>query len=162
MLRLVSWLNRVEAALAAIAYLIVTGLLIASMASREFFSKSLGSAETLAVFAAVYASFFGMVLATAANAHLRPQFADKWLPAAWHHQVARLGDGVSALLFCGIGLVATLYLSDTFANKDLAPIIYWPLWTIQIVIPYAFFSCALRHLVFAISPQTKPEPTISE
>jgi TRAP-type C4-dicarboxylate transport system permease small subunit len=161
-LKLVSWLNRVEAALASLAYLIVTGLLIASMASREFFSKSLGSAETLAVFAAVYASFFGMVLATSANGHLRPQFTDNWLPAAWHPKVARLGDAVSAVLFFGIGVVALLYLSDTFANQDLAPIIYWPLWTIQIVIPYAFFSCGFRHLVFAFHPHAKPEPAVSE
>ena len=160
--RLLAGLRRVEAAIAAFAYLTVTVLLLLGIAAREFYSTSIWGSEKMAVFAAIIAAFLGLTLATSANAHLRPQFADAWWPAAWRTVIARLGDLLSAVIFAGIGAIAAIYVVDTYGNNDRAIILYWPLWIIQIVIPYAFFSSALRHAIFAWRPGLKPQPETLE
>lgn len=151
---------RVESIVAVIAYLVVAALLLGEIAARELFSTSIWGSQKMAVFAAIIAAFLGLSLATAANAHLRPQFADAWWPDHWHATLARLGDLLSCLIFVGLAIVAGMYISDTFINEDRAAVLYWPLWPIQLVIPYAFFSSALRHLAFAIWPEMKPQASI--
>ena len=162
MARALGWLYKIEAALAVIAYVAVTGLLLAAIIARELFSTSIWGSEKAAVFAAIFAAFFGLTLSTAANTHLRPQFTDNWWPRSVRPVLARVGDYLSAVLFIIIGIVACIYVADTYVNEDKAMILYWPLWVIQIVIPYAFFSSALRHLVFALNPGWKPSPEIVE
>ncbi|MDU9007094.1 TRAP transporter small permease [Sedimentitalea todarodis] len=153
-------MTRVEALVAAVAYMIVTMLLLAGILARELFSFSIWGVEKMAVFAAIYAAFLGLALASASNSHLRPQFTDGWWPERWRPAVARLGDLLSALLFLWLGVLAARYVIDTHANDARSMVIYWPLWAIQIVIPYACFSSALRHLAFALEPALKPAPDI--
>jgi len=155
-------LLRAEAVVAAAAYLVVATLLLGEIVAREIFSTSIWGSQKMAVFAAIVAGFLGLSLATAANAHLRPQFADKWWPSAWRPAIERFGDYISASLFAGLGAIAALYISDTFANGDRAAVLYWPLWPIQLVLPYAFFSSALRHFVFATWPDLKPRLAAKE
>lgn len=159
MYRFLALLLRAEAIVAATAYAVVAGLLLGEIAAREVFSTSIWGSQKMAVFAAIIAAFLGLSLATAANAHLRPQFADHWWPQTWHATLARLGDLLSCLIFAGLGVIAAFYISDTYINEDRAAVLYWPLWPIQLVIPYAFFSSALRHLAFAAWPALKPAPS---
>lgn len=147
---------RVEAVLAAIAYAIVAALLLGEIIARELFYTSIWGSQKMAVFGAIVAAFLGLALATAANAHLRPQFADNWFPAAWRPAVGRAGDLLSCAIYASLCVVAALYIADTYANGDRAAVLYWPLWPIQLVIPYAFASSAFRHLAFAVRPDMKP------
>lgn len=147
---------RVESVLAAIAYAVVAVLLLGEIIARELLYTSIWGSQKMAVFGAIVAAFLGLALATAANAHLRPQFADNWFPPAWRPAIGRLGDLLSCAIFASLGVVAFLYIADTYANGDRAAVLYWPLWPIQLVIPYAFASSALRHLAFAIWPEMKP------
>ena len=153
---LLTILLRTEAAVAAFAYALVTALLLGEIVAREIFFTSIWGSQKMAVFAAIFAGFLGLTLATANNGHLRPQFADAWWPEAWRPAIARIGDVVSAIIFAGAGVFAIIYISDTFANGDRAAVLYWSLWPLQLVIAYAFFSCCLRHLVFAWRPALKP------
>ena len=60
-----------------------------------------------------------------------------------------------------MGVIASQYLFDTYTNGDRAAVLYWQLWPIQLTLPYAFYSCALRHLAFAYRPDLKPKPGAS-
>ncbi len=151
-------LYRFEAGLATAAYTAVAGLLLADVLSREIAGEPILGAQKLAVFGAIVASFLGLVLSTAANSHLRPQFADGWFPRVWRPTVARAGDALSGVLFIGFGIVALGYVAESIANNERAAVLYTPLWPVQIVLPYAFFSSALRHLCFAAFPALKPQP----
>jgi TRAP-type C4-dicarboxylate transport system permease small subunit len=153
---------RAEAVVAATAYAVVAGLLLGEIIAREVFVTSIWGSQKMAVFAAIVAGFLGLSLATAANAHLRPQFADGWWPRAWRGAIERFGDLLSAVIFAGMGIVAALYISDTFVNGDRAAVLYWSLWPIQLVLPYAFFSSAFRHFAFAGWPDLKPNPAVKE
>jgi TRAP-type C4-dicarboxylate transport system permease small subunit len=152
------WLLKVESVVAAIAYVIVTALLLGEIVAREVFLTAIWGSQKMAVFAAIIAAFLGLVLATADNVHLRPQFADRWIPQQFSGVADRLGDFISAAIFAAMGITASAYLYDTYANGDRAAVLYWPLWPIQLILPYAFYSCALRHLAFAIRPGLKPKP----
>jgi TRAP-type C4-dicarboxylate transport system permease small subunit len=154
-------LVKVESLLAALAYVIVTALLLGEIGAREIFGTSIWGSQKMAVFAAIFAAFLGLVLATAENAHLRPQFADRWIPERYGDLVNRIGDLVSAALFGAMGVIASQYLFDTYTNGDRAAVLYWQLWPIQLILPYAFYSCALRHLAFAYRPDLKPKPGAS-
>ena len=147
---------RIEAVLAAVAYAVVAMLLLGEIIARELFYTSIWGSQKMAVFGAIVAAFLGLALATAANAHLRPQFADNWFPPAWRPAVGRFGDVLSCAIYASLCVVASLYIADTYANGDRAAVLYWPLWPIQLVIPYAFASSALRHLAFAVWPDMKP------
>ena len=103
----------------------------------------------------------GLSLATAANAHLRPQFADAWLPKRFWPFIERFGDVLSAAIFGAMGVIATMYLSDTYINGDRAAVLYWSLWPIQLILPYAFYSSAVRHAAFAYRPSLKPAAHMS-
>jgi len=153
-------LTKIEAVLAALAYVLVASLLLGEVVAREVFTTSIWGSQKIAVFAAIVAGFFGLALATASNSHLRPQFADGWWPSDLRPAISRIGDGLSALLFAALGVVAAFYLHDTIANGDRAAVLYWPLWPIQLVLPYAFFSCAFRHLGFAAWPALKPRDDV--
>lgn len=156
------WLLRIESLVAASAYVIVAGLLLGEIIAREIFSTTIWGSQRMAVYAAIYAGFLGLCLATAANSHLRPQFADKWWPSGWATGLDRFGDILSALLFLGLGLIALEYVTITYESKDTAPVIRWRLWPIQSVIAYAFLSSAVRHVIFAMKPELKPIPDITE
>ena len=80
---LLTWLQRFESVIAAVAYTTVAGLLLGEIVAREFFSSSIWGSQKMAVFAAIIAGFLGLSLTTGVNCHLRPQFADNCLPKAW-------------------------------------------------------------------------------
>ena len=156
------WLLRIESTVAALAYIIVAGLLLGEIVAREVFATTIWGSQRMAIYAAIYAGFLGLCLATAANSHLRPQFADKWWPARWDKGLNRLGDVLSAGLFIWLFIVGLEYVTDSYEANEVAPVIRWELWWIQSVIIYAFLSSAVRHLVFAVRPDLKPVPDITE
>jgi len=162
MAAILKWLLRVESLVAASAYVIVTCLLLGEILARELFSQTIWGSQRMAIFAAIYAGFLGLCLATAANSHLRPQFADNWWPRSWAVKLNRFGDLLSCLLYTGIGIVALEFVYYSYQYGDIASVIRWQLWPIQSIIAYAFFSSAFRHAFFAIRPELKPMPELPE
>ena len=55
-----------------------------------------------------------------------------------------------------MGYFAVLLVMQSYEYQEKAAVLYWQLWPIQLVIPYAFFSTAIRHLCFAAWPVLKP------
>lgn len=156
--RLLNALLKLESLVAAVAYSIVGILLMVDVLGREFLGTSLFGAQKMAVYAAIVAGFLGMALATAAGSHLRPAFMDGLIPYGMRQAFSRAGDVVSALVYLALAWVAIGFVAQTMQAGDRAAVLYWTLWPIQLVIPYAFVSCALRHLAFAWRPDLRPEP----
>lgn len=153
--RFLNVLNTVESIAAAIAYTIVAALLIGDVAGRELFGSGFFGAQKMAVYAAVIAGFLGLSLATAANTQLRPAFLD-WVFR--HPATDRIGDLFAFCFYLWIALIAVQFIQQSFEYSDRAAVLYWLLWPIQIIIPYALFSTGLRHLLFALWPNLKPNP----
>ena len=155
--RLLRLLTTVESIAAAIAYVLVAALLIGDVIGREVFGKGVFGASKMAVFAAICSGFIGLALATAANTHLRPAFMDFVFAGPRATFANRLGDAFSCIFFAFLGVLGILFVMQSFEYAEKAAVLYWQLWPIQMVIPYAFFSTAIRHGAFAAWPELKPK-----
>jgi len=155
--RFIKRLRFVESIIATAAYAAVATLLITDVVGRELFQRSFLGTEQLAVYGAIIAGFLGLTLATSDNAHLRPAFMD-FLFRRYGKSIDRIGDCISALFFCGGAYVAWTFVVISMGAHDRAPVLYFVVWPLQLVIPYAFASAGVKHLVYAIQPNTKPEP----
>jgi len=144
-----------EAIAATAAYAAVAGLLMADVIGREFFQTSIFGAQQLAVYGAILAGFLGLTLATSDNTHLRPGFMD-FLFRKHETAAIRIGDFISGAFFFAAAHVAWTFVAISMDANDRAPVLYFLVWPLQLIIPYAFASCGLKHLVFAIRPDLKP------
>ena len=90
-----------------------------------------------------------------------PEIFDRLFSARHDRAVNRLSDLFAALFFAGMGLVAVHFVAQSAEFGDKAAIFYFPLWPIQLVMPYAFFSCAFRHLAYALHPELRPQGVLA-
>ena len=104
----------------------------------------------------IIAGFLGVGLATAMGAHMRPRVADTWVPRSWDKGLKRLSNLVAAVIFGTAGYYASLFWHTGYTMGDTAPVLNWPLWPIQLVVPYAFFTTTLRYLLFAVFSDLDP------
>lgn len=148
-------LRVLESLVATLAYAGVAALLIYDVIGREVFGTSFLGADQLAVYGAIIAGFLGLTLATSDNAHLRPAFMD-FVFRGREALAIQVGDALSALFYLASSIVAWSFVAVSMEAQDRAPVFYFLVWPLQIIIPYAFMSCALKHGIFAIRPDLKP------
>ena len=153
--RLIKVLRLSESIVAAVAYAAVAILLMSDVIGRELFGQALLGTQQVAVYAAIIAGFLGLTLATSDNAHLRPEFMD-FAFRKWDGTVERVGDAISFVFFLGAAYVAWTFVAISMDAGDRAPVLYFVVWPLQLVIPYAFISAGLKHLAFALRPDLKP------
>ncbi len=154
---LLTTLNRFESAAATLAYLAVAALLIGDIVGRELLGSPIHGAQKIAVYAAIVAGFLGLSLATADNMHLRPSFLDGLMPGRLVETVKRLSDAFACLFFLTMAVFGALFVAESMKYSDRAAVLYWLLWPIQIVIPYALTTTAIRHGIFALWPAMRPD-----
>jgi len=155
--RALLWLHAVEKAVAVAAMVVVAGALTADLLGREVLGSGIFGAQRVAVYATVVAGLIGFALATAENRHLRVQAIDRLLPRRWDGALDRAASVVSAVICLWLAWFAWRFVGQTFAVGERSMTLGIPVWPIQIVLPYAFASAALRHLAFAISPALRPK-----
>ncbi len=152
------WLWRIEATVCVIAFAGTALALMADVLAREFFGNGIFGAQRFAVWTNAVAGLLGFALVTAERGHLRPQFADALLPKALEPHVERVGELLSAVICLAMAWFAARFVMSSAAlgERGMAiPILVWP---IQLVLPWMFFSSALRHLAFATWPELRPTP----
>jgi C4-dicarboxylate transporter DctQ subunit len=149
---------RVEATVCVLAFCGTALALMADVLAREAFGNGLFGAQRFAVWANAIAGLLGFALVTAERGHLRPQFADALVPKSLEPHIERIGEVVSALICLGLAWYAVEFVlsSARLGERGMAiPILVWP---IQLVLPWMFFSSALRHIAFATWPELRPVP----
>jgi TRAP-type C4-dicarboxylate transport system permease small subunit len=156
-MQLLAWLDRWERRLCVAAFSLLAMVLFADVLLREVSGNGIPWAVQTGVYANLVVALFGMGLAASAGSHLRPRFADRWLPRAWDSTLQRLAHALTALLllfFAGLALQLAL---ETRALAETATVLRIPLWPLQLLIPLSFISAALRYLLFFLQPQLAPE-----
>lgn len=151
-------LLKIEGTVAAIAFLCAATAILGDVIGREILGEGIWGAAKFAVFGTVSAGFLGIGLATHAGMHLRPQFADGWIPERFESAMHRIAPAITAALFFALAGLAFIYVRETYEYGQTAPVLDWPLWIIQMVMPYAFFSNGLRNLIYALQPDLLPKP----
>jgi C4-dicarboxylate transporter DctQ subunit len=152
------WMWRLEATICVVTFSVTAVALIADVLGREFFGDGIFGAQRVAVWSTAIAGLVGFALVTAERGHLRPQFADGWIPARFEKGFDRFADVLSAVICIVLGVYAAWFVQSSaqLNERGLAiPILVWP---IQLILPWMFFSSAARHLIFATWPALRPEP----
>ena len=152
-----TWLQRVETAIAVAAFALVASLLFADVMAREFFENGIFAAQKIAVYATAVAGMLGFAIVVGVHGHLRPKVIDRAFPPSWNPVLDRLGDLVSSGICIFMGAIAANFAYTSFEVGEVGMVLLNKLWWMQAIIPYAFFSSALRFLIYAAVPATRPE-----
>lgn len=147
----------IEISIVIAAFTLIAGLLLTDILMRQTGSGSLWGAQKISVYLMIIAGFLGLGLAAAKGRHLRPRFLDGVLPKGLHPAISRIGASLMALTFGCFGIIGLQFVADAFEYQDMARIIDIPMWTLHIIVPYAFFSTAVRYAIFAVYPALQPE-----
>lgn len=104
----------------------------------------------------IITAMVGFGLASQSGKHLRPKFADHWIPESWEPLIERLQEWLTAAFCLTFAVVATGVVAETRALEETSRMLRIPIWPMQSVIPLAFYVAALRHAIFALYPALKP------
>ncbi len=157
--RILKVLFVVEATVAIALYTMIAALLASDVFMREVAGSSLSGVQRISVYAMIQTGFLGLGLAAARGRHLRPRFADGLIPARFKPAVQRIGSFLMAFIFGYFVLFAVSFVQESIQFGDMTRTIRVPLWTVQLVVPYAFCSTALRYVIFGLFPALSPEET---
>lgn len=149
-------LGQAERAVTFAAFVVLVGVLFADVVSREISGTGIAWARQVGSYANLFVTMVGIGVASASGAHLRPHFADGWLPVSWAPVMGRVQDGLMALFFIGLALVATLAVAETRLLGDRSANPRLLVWPFQAVLPVAFLLACLRHGLYAAFPATRP------
>jgi len=152
-----SRLTWLESAISITAYAFVAGLLLADIIGRELFGTSIYGAQKIAVQATMVAAFMGLTLATSQGSHMRAEAADALVPQRWSAQADRFGQFLCAILFAALTAVSIKFVMETRQYGIRIPVLGWQMWPVQVVLPLAFGSSALKSLAFAAFPSLAPQ-----
>ena len=150
------WL--LEATVCVLAFSITAIAMMADVLGREFFGNGIFGAQRLAVWSTAVAGLVGFALVTAEAGHLRPRFADGWMPKSLEPHIDRIAELVSAAICIFLGWFAVGFVLSSAALGERGMAIPIKVWPIQLILPWMFFSSALRHLCFATWPALRPAP----
>jgi TRAP-type C4-dicarboxylate transport system permease small subunit len=151
-----TWLFRAEVFVTCAALLLVASALFADVLAREVFGRGIFGAQKFAVYCNAIAGLLGFAAVVHAGGHLRVSVVDQLFPNAWHAHIARLGDLVSCGLCVVLAIYATKYVLSTMRLGETDLLFFAKLWPMQLVLPYIFFSSAIRYLSFAVFPELRP------
>ncbi len=147
--------RKIEAAVTMLAYSATTLSLLGDVIGRELFETGIWGAQRFAVYAAIVAGFLGMSLAAAEGEHIRPQIFDAVFPEKLNKTVNRIADFLSFVVYILLAFLAVKFVLSSYENSEIAAVLDWPLWPIQLILPYAFFAVSCRYFLFAFSPSLK-------
>jgi len=154
---LLAIIGRAERAVTFVAFLLMIGVVFADVVSREVTGTGLHWARQAGVYANIFVVMVGIGLASADGAHLRPRFADGWLPQTWEPVILRLKEFLMAVFCAGFAWVAFGVVAETFALQERSAVLRTLVWPVQAVIPTVFCVAALRHGLFALYPALRPD-----
>ena len=148
--------SRFERIVSFAAFLCMIAVVFADVVSRELTGSGLHWAGQLGVYANIVVVMLGIGLASAQGSHLRPRFADHWLPARWNPVLDRIADGLMAVFCGGFALLSGLVVAETAVLGERSGVLGTLVWPVQLVFPLAFGLATLRHALYALWPELSP------
>ncbi len=152
-------LASIERALVCGAFALMVGVVFADVLARELGSGGLPWARQTGVWANIVVAMFGVGLASGSGAHLRPRFADGWLPASWEPVLERVGEVLTAGFCWAFAALAASMAFESMSFGEKSAILRVPVWPVQGLIGVAFVTAGVRHFLFAIWPELRPKPS---
>lgn len=149
-------LYQVERGVACAAFAVLVVVIFGDVAIRVISGSGLYWAHQIGVYGNVILVMFGIGLASANNSHLRPRFADGWLPKTWAPFLDHFREVLMAAFCLVFAAIAFDLVRETYELDVRSVVLRIIVWPIQGVIPLVFALATLRHSVFAIWPDLRP------
>jgi TRAP-type C4-dicarboxylate transport system permease small subunit len=156
--RLLGLIARVERFVACLAFVLLVAVVFLDVVNRELTGTGLHWALQIGVYANFIMVMVGIGVASAGGAHLRPQFADRWLPRRFEPVLVRLQEVVTGLFFLGFAIVGATVVEETRLLGERAPVLGNLIWPLQGLIPAVFVLATIRHGLYAVWPVLRPRP----
>lgn len=153
------WLKRLDGFERAATFAAFTFMVLAIFADvlwRETTGVGLHWARQAGVYANIIVVMLGLGLASSAGTHLRPRFADGWLPASWDRQINRVSEALTALFFAVFAAFGWKITYSALLLEERSVLIGVLVWPMMAVIPLAFLIATVRHGAFAFNPDWRP------
>jgi TRAP-type C4-dicarboxylate transport system permease small subunit len=160
--RLLDGFRWFEGGLTFLAFVVMVVVVFGDVMVREITGSGLLWARQVGVYGNIFVVMLGFGLASANGLHLRPRFADNWLPKRWDGALTRLQEGLMALFCLCFAVLAFQVVTETYELNERAVVMRFVIWPIQAVIPLAFTIATVRHGIFAIWPVLRPQPDLGE
>lgn len=154
---LLAALGRLERAITLSAFLVLVVVLFADVLSRELTGAGLTWARQMGVIANVFLTLVGIGIASAHGSHLRPRFADGWLPASWGPLLETVQDLLMAVFCLTVAAIAAIAVRETYLLEERFAVVHWAVWPFQLVVPAVFMVASVRHGLMAVYPTLRPE-----
>lgn len=154
--RLLGRLEMAERSISFAAFIVLVVVVFADVASRELTGTGLHWARQAGVYANLFVVVIGIGVASAEGAHLRPRFADHWLPSRWEPVVVRLQELLMAGFCLVFAIVAVSVVAESYQLQERSSVLRTLVWPVQSIIPLVFGVAALRHTLYGIFPQLRP------
>ncbi len=149
--------HRIEKTVSALGLAILSILVVIDVVGREVVGQGWLPAQRSSVYLMIWVGFLGATLASAKNAHLAPEVADRLWKKDWVPYLTQVQQ-LSTALFCAfMGYLALGYVAETFSMGEKDVVTGIQLGWVQGILPYTFLSLALRHLFYFIQPSLIPE-----
>ncbi len=119
-------------------------LILIDVLGREFFGRGIPFAQKLSSHAMIWMGFLGTILVSVQSSPVQPEIAKKI-----QLNLKRISVFFTACFCLLFGILAVQYVKESFVLGDKNVITGLPLWVVQMIIPYTFFSLCLRYFVFS-------------
>lgn len=154
-------LGRVERVITTTAFWALVALVFADVVARELTGAGLHWARQAGVYTNIVVVMLGLGLASESGAHLRPRFADHWLPRSWAPVLQRIQHALMAAFCLGFAAVALGMVLESVMLAERSAALRIQVWPIQSIIPLAFGIAFLRHGLYALFPALAPDDTVA-
>lgn len=154
--RILSAIATAERCVATLALGLLTVIMFLDVGMREIAGQGVVWAQKFSLHLMFWAGMLGATMVSAKGGHLRPEIADKIWPQKWHG-VLRLAEHLLIAVFCLLmSYMAALFVAQSLGSAQRHPVTGIPIWILQCIIPYTFFSMGFRHSVYALIPALRP------
>ena len=150
-------MTRFEKGITFVAFALLVIVMFTDVAIRELTGAGLHWSRQLGVYANLFVVMFGLGVASSEGAHLRPKFADTWLPKNWDPVLIRVQEGIMSFFCLCFTIIASQVVIETFHDDVQSVVLRIVIWPFQAVIPLAFFMTSIRHLLYTIDPKNRPK-----
>ena len=150
-------LTTFEKSITFFAFLVLVSVMFTDVAMREITGTGLHWSRQVGVYANLFVVMFGLGVASSEGAHLRPKFADSWLPKTMEPVLIRLQEGFMSLFCLLFAIIAFQVVAETFRDDVQSIVLRMAIWPFQMVIPIAFLIAAMRHSIYTVHPKYRPQ-----
>ncbi len=155
--KLSSSLRRLEDATLVTLLLLTILFAVGQILLRNLFHSGIPSGGNLIRIAVLWLGLIGAMIASRERRHIKIDILSRFLPSRYQLQLHRLTSLVTALIclvvtWYGIGFVRMEYEQGYRLFDSL------PVWTTEVIIPFAFGLMGLRYLLFALQPTPPGKP----